>query len=69
MPLCPWDFPGKNTGVGCHSFSRDIPDPRIEPGSPALQANALPSEPAGKPVPRVGSHWLADWFHRLQEGG
>ena len=20
--LCPWDFPGKNTGVGCHSFSR-----------------------------------------------
>ena len=20
--LCPWDFPGKSTGVGCHSFSR-----------------------------------------------
>ena len=20
--LCPWDSPGKNTGVGCHSFSR-----------------------------------------------
>ena len=19
---CPWDFQGKNTGVGCHSFSR-----------------------------------------------
>ena len=19
--LCPWDFPGKNTGVGCHCFS------------------------------------------------
>ena len=18
--LCPWDFPGKNTGVGCHFF-------------------------------------------------
>jgi len=18
MPLCPWDFPGKNTGMGCH---------------------------------------------------
>ena len=18
--LCPWDFPGKNTGVGCYSF-------------------------------------------------
>ena len=21
-PLCPWDSPGKNTGVGCHSFSK-----------------------------------------------
>ena len=21
---CPWDFPGKNTGVGCHSFLQGI---------------------------------------------
>ena len=27
----------------------DLPDPGIEPGSPALQADALPSEPLGKP--------------------
>ena len=27
----------------------DLPDPGIEPGSPALQADALPSEPPGKP--------------------
>ena len=26
-----------------------LPDPGIEPGSPALQAYALPSEPPGKP--------------------
>ena len=26
----------------------DIPDPGIEPGSPTLQADALPSEPPGK---------------------
>ena len=26
----------------------DIPDPGIEPGSPVLQANSLPSEPPGK---------------------
>ena len=26
----------------------DLPDPGIEPGSPALQADSLPSEPAGK---------------------
>ena len=29
---CLWDFPGKNTGVGCHVF----------PVSPALQADYLP---------------------------
>ena len=29
--------------------SRDLPDPGIEPGSPTLQADALPSEPSGKP--------------------
>ena len=27
------------------SFSRDLPDPGIEPGSPAFQADTLPSEP------------------------
>ena len=27
-----------------------VPDPGIEPGSPALQADSLPSEPPGKPV-------------------
>ena len=26
----------------------DLPDPRIEPGSPGLQADSLPSEPPGK---------------------
>ena len=28
---------------------RDLPDPGIEHGSPTLQADALPSEPPGKP--------------------
>ena len=26
----------------------DLPDPGVEPGSPALQADTLPSEPPGK---------------------
>ena len=30
----------------------DLPDPGIEPGSPTLQADALPSEPPGKPINR-----------------
>ena len=28
----------------------DLPNPGIEPGSPALQTDALPSEPPGKPL-------------------
>ena len=28
----------------------DLPDPGIEPGSPTLQADTLPSEPPGKPI-------------------
>ena len=35
------------------SFSRGSSRPRIEPGSPALQADALPSEPPGKPKKNV----------------
>ena len=39
--LCPWDYPGENTGVGCHFLLQRMPfyDPRIEPislVSPAL---------------------------------
>ena len=36
---------------GCHVLLSpgDFPDPGIEPGSPALRAGALPSEPPGKP--------------------
>ena len=38
--LCPWDSPGKNTGVGCHALLQgDLPHPGIEPASlmsPAL---------------------------------
>ena len=29
----------------------DLPDPGIKPRSPALRADALPSEPSGKPIP------------------
>jgi len=29
-------------------FSRDLPNPGMEPGSPVLQGDFLPSEPPGK---------------------
>ena len=32
----------------------DLPNPEIEPGSPALQADSLPCEPPGKEVPWLG---------------
>ena len=35
---------------GAISFSRGSSQPGIEPGSPAFQADALTSEPPGKPV-------------------
>ena len=28
----------------------DLPDPGIEPNSPALQADSLPTKPTGKPI-------------------
>ena len=46
---CPWDFPGKNTGAGCHFLLQgNLPNPRIELRSSKLQADSLLSEPPGK---------------------
>ena len=48
-------------------FLRDLPNPGIEPESPALQADALPSELPGKPVKSVSTllHnlWLSFAFY------
>ena len=50
---CPWDFPGKNTGVGWHDLLQGNPPyPGIELESPVsltLQADSLPTESSGKP--------------------
>ena len=47
--LCQWDSPGKNTGVGCHFIlPGDFLNPGIEPRSPALQVDSLPTELQGK---------------------
>ena len=49
--LHPWNFPDKSTGVGCHFLLQgNLPNSGIEPGSPALQADALPSKPPGKGI-------------------
>ena len=45
-----WNSLDQNSGVGSQfSSPGDLPDPGIEPGSSALQADSLPSESPGKP--------------------
>ena len=40
--LCPWDFSGKDTGMGCHFLLQgNLPHPAIKPASPALQAGSF----------------------------
>ena len=46
--FCPWDSPGKNTGVGCHCFSRgsssvhmSIPISQFSPHFPPLGVHRL----------------------------
>ena len=38
--------------------SGDLSDPGIKPGSPALQADSLPSAPPGKPNPMRRITWI-----------
>ena len=40
----------------------DLPDPGIQPGSPALQADSLPSEPPGKPFKGSGTCKWERWL-------
>ena len=50
LPAEPQEKP-KNTGVGSLTLLLgNLPNPGIEPGSPALQADSLPTELSGKPA-------------------
>ena len=52
-------------------FSRGIPDQGIEPRSPAMQADSLPSELSGKPTTSILA-WRISWTEepeRLQSMG
>ena len=49
--LCPWNSPGKNTGVGCYSFLQGIfLTQGRNLGLLQLQASSLSSEPPEKPL-------------------
>ena len=47
--LCPRDFPDKNTGLGCISFSRGSSQPRDQTISLALAGGFFTAELPGKP--------------------
>ena len=49
--LCPWDFPGKNTGVGCHFLlQRILLTQRSNLCLLHWQADSLPLSHLGKPL-------------------
>ena len=47
--LCPWDSPGRNTGVGCHLLLQGTFLTQEDPESPALAGRFFTTEPPGKP--------------------
>ena len=55
--LCPWDSPGKNTGVGCHALLQGIfPTQGLNPLLLHLlhwQVGSLPLAPPRKPRSRA----------------
>ena len=75
--LCPWDFPGKNTGVGCHFLLQGI---FLTQGSnPRLlhllhwQVDSLPLNHMGSPAYiKVCIRWLFSsiyrraWCHKIE---
>jgi len=48
--LCPWDFSGKNIGVGYHFLLQGIFLIQGLPASPELVGGFFSTEPLGKPV-------------------
>ena len=47
--LCPWDFPRKNTVVGCHFLLQwDLPNPRIQLPPPVSAGGLFTTKPPGK---------------------
>ena len=55
--LCPWDFPGKNTGAGNLSLLQGIfPTQGLNPGLAPCRWIFLPYEPPGKSNPGPNCH-------------
>ena len=61
--LCPWDSPGKNTGVGCHALLQGIiPNQGSNPRLLHWQVNYLPFEQSGKSSGMIQIEILIVWL-------
>ena len=62
--LCPWDFPGKRTGVDCHAFLQgNLPDPAFHPHLLHIlyqQAGSLPPGFPGGSVVKASASNVED---------
>ena len=73
--LCPWDSPGKNTGVGCHFLLQGIvPSQGSNLASPALAGRLFTPGPLGKlrwPTGtfKHGKHWPQLQTNEWTDGG
>ena len=68
--LCPWDSPGKDTGVGCYALLQAwhglpdpgrLPDPGTEPASPVLADWFFTTKSPGKSFSKM-SHVILRFF-------
>ena len=63
-PLCPWNFPAKNTGVDCLSFFRGFVQPGDQTCVSYIGRQILTSEPPGKPNIYIFTYyWLLKYIN------
>ena len=70
MLLCPWDFPGNNTGVDCRFLLQEIfPTQESNPGLPHCRQMLYRLSHQGSPVSRNEPHSLerreCSWLSKL----
>ena len=71
--LCPWDFPSKNTEVGCRALLQGIFPTQglnLASVSPALGGGFLTTEPPGKPGYIMMNYyqiWFSQHFHLFSQ--
>ena len=51
----PWDFPGKNTGVGCHFLLQCM---KVKSKSEVAQSCPTLSDPMDSSLPGSSTHWI-----------